>query len=123
MPINLFGNTSSSNNGNKIDTSLFVQKPYLRTNFIESNMEEDIDLKKNKKRIKNSSDPISVREPASKIHVENLFNDHSILNTAHIDLIDRKYTNARFIQVNQLPQIDSQLTAVCMLIMPKTNHH
>ena len=32
-------------------------------------------------------------------------------NTAHIDLSDRSITNARFIQVNQLPQIDSELTA------------
>ena len=29
----------------KFDTSLFVQKPYLRSNYIESNIEEDIDLK------------------------------------------------------------------------------
>ena len=44
MPTNVFGNGSSSyDNGNKIDTSLFVQKPYLRTNYIESNIEEDID--------------------------------------------------------------------------------
>ena len=41
-----------------------------------------------------------------------LFNDSSVLkNTAHIDLNDRKITNARFIQVNQLHQIDSHLTA------------
>ena len=46
MPINVFGN-SSNNSDNKIDTSLFVQKPYLRTNYIESNIEEDIDLKIN----------------------------------------------------------------------------
>ena len=32
-------------------------------------------------------------------------------NTARIDLNDRNITNARFIQVNQLPQIDSHLTA------------
>ena len=32
-------------------------------------------------------------------------------NNAHIDLNDRNITNARFIQVNQLPQIDSHLTA------------
>ena len=32
-------------------------------------------------------------------------------NTAQIDLNDRKITNARFIQVNQLPQKDSLLTA------------
>ena len=64
MPINVFGN-SSNNSDSKIDTNLFVQKPYLRTNYIESNIEEDIDLK-NKYRIKNLSDPISIREAASK---------------------------------------------------------
>ena len=32
-------------------------------------------------------------------------------NTAHIDLNDRNSTNARFKQVNHLPQIDSHLTA------------
>ena len=45
MPINVFGN-SSRDNINKIDTSLFVQKPYLRTICLESNLEEDIDSKK-----------------------------------------------------------------------------
>ena len=110
MPINVFGN-SSNNSDNKIDTSLFVQKPYLRTNYIESNIEEDIDLK-NQFRIKNLPDPISIREAASKNYVDNLFNDSSIIkNSTHIDLNDKNITNARFIQVNQLPQIDSHLTA------------
>ena len=59
MPINVFGK-SSNNSEQKIDTSLFVQKPYLRTNYIEANIEEDIDLK-NQFRIKNVSDPISIR--------------------------------------------------------------
>ena len=44
MPKNVFGN-SSNNNDNKIDTSLFVQKPYLRIKYLEANIEEDIDLK------------------------------------------------------------------------------
>ena len=40
-----------------------------------------------------------------------MFNDSSIVkNTAHIDLNDRNFTNARFTQVNQWPQIDSHLT-------------
>ena len=32
MSINVFGssNSSSNDNGNRIDTSIFVQKPYLR---------------------------------------------------------------------------------------------
>ena len=110
MPINVFGN-SSNNSDNKIDTSLFVQKPYLRTNYIESNIEEDIDLK-NQYRIKNLPDPIEIQDACSKKYVEILFNDPSIVkNTEHIDLNDRNITNARFIQVNQMPQIDSHLTA------------
>ena len=41
-----------------------------------------------------------------------LFNDPNIIgNTSHIDLNDRIITNARIVQVNQLPQIDSHLTA------------
>ena len=51
MPINIFGN-SSNICGNKIDTSLFVQKTYLRTIYIDAIIEEDIDLK-NQYRIKN----------------------------------------------------------------------
>ena len=109
MPINVSG-ISSNNSEQKIDTSLFVQKPYLRTNYMESNIEEDIDLK-NQFRIKNLPDPIDIREAASKIFVLTLFNDPSIVkNTTHIDLNDRNITNARFIQVNQWPQIDSHLT-------------
>ena len=111
MTIKVFGNSSSSYDNNKIDTSLFVQKPYLRTNYIESNIEEDIDLK-TQFRIKNLPDPISIGEPVSKSYVDNKFNDPSIIkNIEHIDLNDRNITKARFIQVNQLPQIDSHLTA------------
>ena len=64
MPINVFGN-SSNNSDNKIDTTLFVQKPYLRHNYIEANIEEDIDLK-NQYRIKNLPNPISITAAASK---------------------------------------------------------
>ena len=110
MPINVFGN-SNSNNNDKIDTSLFVQKPYLQKNYVEADIEEDIDLK-NQYRIKNLPDPISIREACSKNYVDNLFINLSIVkNNAHIHLNDRNITNARYIQVNQLPQIDSHLTA------------
>ena len=62
--------------------------------------------------MKNLPDPLSIREAASKTYVDIFFNDPSILkNTVHIDLNDRNTTNARIIQVNQLPQIDSHLTA------------
>ena len=112
MPIFVFGNRSSSHiNGSKIDTSLFVQKPYLRTNCIEANIEEDIELKI-QFRIKNIHNPVNIGEPVSKHFVDNKYNDPGILkNNEHIDLNGRNITNARFIQVNQLPQIDSHLTA------------
>ena len=88
MPINVFGNSNSNISGKKIDTNLFVQKPYLRTNYIESKQEEDVDLK-NQYIIKNLPDPISIREAASKTCVANKFNDPSIIkNTAHIDFND-----------------------------------
>ena len=110
MPTNVFGN-SSNNSEHKIDTSLIVQKPYLRTKYLESNLEEDIDFK-NKFGIRNLPDPISIREAVAENYVDNLFNDPSILkNNVHIDLNDRNISNARFIQVNQLPQIESHLTA------------
>ena len=45
MPINVIGYSNSKDNGTKIDTSLFVQKPFLRTNYIEADIEEDVNMK------------------------------------------------------------------------------
>ena len=110
MPINVIGDSSSSkNNGNEIDISLFIQKLYLRSNYIEANIEEDFNMK-NQFKIKDcppeNSDAVCIS------YVDNLFNDSSIIkNTSHLGLKDTKITNARFIQVNQLPQIDSHLPA------------
>ena len=101
MPINVFGN-SFHDNINKIDTALFVQKPYLRTNYIESNIEEDIDLK-NQFRNKNLPDPISIREPASKSNVDNIFE-------SDIDFNDVKLENIKFVKVNYQPAVDEHLT-------------
>ena len=77
MPINVFGN-SSIDSEETMDTSVFVQNPYLRTNYIEANFELDIDLK-NQYRIKFLPDPISIRKAASKHYIDNLVNDPSIL--------------------------------------------
>ena len=63
MPINVFGD-SSNNSEYKIDTSLFVQKHYLRTKCTESCLEGGTDLKSHY-RIENLPDPISIREAAS----------------------------------------------------------
>ena len=108
MPINVFGN-SSNNCDNKIDTSLFVQKPYLRHNYIESNIEEDIDLK-NQFRIKNLPDPISIREACSKNYVDNLFNDPSIVkNTQHNEFNNNNLTNINSITLNKQAENDNEV--------------
>ena len=57
---------------------MFVQKPYLRSNFLESNIEADIDLK-NQYRSRKLPIPISIREAASKIYVHKNFIDPSKL--------------------------------------------
>ena len=89
MPINVFGNSNSNNNDNKIDTSLFVQKPSLRTNYIESSIEEDIKLE-NQYKIKTLPDPFSIREAASKSYGDNKFIGPSILkNNDHVDFNDK----------------------------------
>ena len=52
MPINVSGKNNSNENCYKIDTSLFVQKPYLRTKCIDANIKEDVSIR-NQFRIRN----------------------------------------------------------------------
>ena len=100
LPINVFGNSSNISE-NKIDTSLFVQKTYLITKYIESNLEEDIE-KKHQCRNKKLSDPLNIRQAASK---------NMLFFTAHVDFTDKNLENIRFIKVNSLPGILEHLTA------------
>ena len=66
---------------------------------------------KDQYKIKSLHCPPENSDAVCKSYVDTLFNDASkIKNNAHIDLNDRNITNARFIQVNQWPQIDSHLT-------------
>ena len=96
MPINVFGN-SSNNSDNKIDTSMFVQKPYLRANYIESNIEEDIDLK-NQYRIKNLPDPISNTEAFSKNYVDNSIDESSLVRNNQ----DNNFSNNNLTNINSI---------------------
>ena len=54
----LYSKSSNNNTG--------VSKSYVRANYIESNIEEDIDLK-NQFKIKNLPNPINLQDPATKI--------------------------------------------------------
>ena len=110
MPINVFGNSSNNSDNNKIDTSLFVQKPYLRTNYIESNIEEDIYLK-NQYRIKNLPDPISIGEATSKNYVDNSINDVSLVrNNKDNDFGNYNLTNINSITLNTQAVNDNEVT-------------
>ena len=56
--------------------------------------------------------PISIRDAYSENYFDNLFKDPTIKKySSHIYLNDTNITDARFLQVKQLPQIDSHLTA------------
>ena len=61
----------------KISTPLNSQKTYLRTNFIETNNKEDIDMK-NQTKLKNLPTPIDLHQNTPKSYVDNKFNDPSI---------------------------------------------
>ena len=82
MPINVFGNTSKKSK-NKTEILLLVQKPILRANYTESNIEEDIDMK-NQFRIKKTRDPLGITGAASKTYVDNSPNDPSIMKTQNM---------------------------------------
>ena len=108
MPINVFGN-SSNNSGLKFDTSLFVQKPFLRTNYIESNIEEDIDLK-NQYRIKNMPDPVSIQEATSKNYVDNAIDELSLVrNNKDNDFGNYNLTNIKTITLNKQAENDNEV--------------
>ena len=95
MPSNIFGSTFGTTE-NKIDTTLFVEKHYIKLMYIESNVEVGIESK-SEIRNKNLPELVSIRGAASENYVENMFNDPSKkLNFAHIDFRDKNRDNVRF---------------------------
>ena len=68
MPINVFGN-SLNNSEKKLDTSRFVQKSYLRSNYIEADLDHDINLK-NQYRILSLADPVNDLDGTKKTYVD-----------------------------------------------------
>ena len=100
MTINVFGNSSNNNSGNKIDTSMFVKKPYLRSNYIESNI-EDLDLK-NQYRIKNLPNQIEIYDACNKNYVDNIFKND-------IDFNDVKLENINTITLNKQAENDNEV--------------
>ena len=90
MPINVFGNSNSNNSENKIDTSQFVQKSYLRYNYIETDIDHDINLK-NQYRIINTLQPINDNDIVNKKYIDNKIADiikKNIQNDDYISFLD-----------------------------------
>ena len=109
IPINVFGNSNSNNSDTKIDTSLFVQKPYLRSNYFKANIEEDIDLKK-QFRIKNLPDPISITEAASKNYVDAAMDGSSLVRSnKDNDFGNYNLTNINSISLNKPAENDNEV--------------
>ena len=96
MPLNVFGNSNSNNSDNKIVTSLIVQKPYLRPNYIEAIIEKDIELKVHY-RTNKLPDPITKRVATSKAYVENKLNDPSIKKTELMLILTIKISKTFFL--------------------------
>ena len=68
MPINVFGN-SLKNSEIKIDTPRFVQKSYLRSNYIETDIDHDINLKNQYTTI-NTLQPVKDNDIVNKIYID-----------------------------------------------------
>ena len=112
---------SSNISESKIFTSLFVQKPYLKTKEMESNIEEDFDMK-NQSRIKHVKGPVSIGEAASKKYVGNFFNKHGILKkTGYVDSSDNKLDNVRFVKINSMPAVGEHLTTIFYVVQAISN--
>ena len=96
MPITVFGNSSSSNDNNnfKIDLSQYARKSYIRSNYIEADIDHDIDLK-NQNRIINLQSPISDKDGVNRIYIDTKIADiikKNIQNDVYISFLDN-YNN------------------------------
>ena len=87
--MDLFGNSSfSSEKGNKIDASLFVQKPFRRIIYNENNKKEIFYIKK-QFRIKYKPHLLGNIETVCKSYVKSGVNDPSVTrNNAHTNFSD-----------------------------------
>ena len=119
ISINVFVNSSSDDN-----TSLIVRNSYLRTNYTESSIEEDIDMK-NQYRIKNLPCPKENTDSVCKLYDDSRLDDPSTSkNNANVYCNDKNLENGRFLKVNSLPAVREHLTPkfyVCQAFSDRVN--
>ena len=101
--MNVFGSTYSTNQAN-LDTTLFVQKPYLRTNYLESDMEEDIDMKQ-KFKIKNLADPTNDFDAANKSYTDKIINESTLLRIPTYEPLTNDYVTLKNTDSNKVTEL------------------
>ena len=99
----VFGSTSSTNQAN-LDTTLFVQKPYLRTNYLEYDMEEDIDMKQ-KFKIKNLVDPTNDFGAANKAYIDKNISESTLLRIPTYEPLTNDYVSLKNVESNKVIEL------------------
>ena len=107
MPISVFGRTSG-NMERKLDTSSFVQKSYLRTKYIEGNIEKDIE-RKNRFKIKTIPIPVDSKDCISKFYVDekysSLDNETLVKSNKNNNFIGITLLDLDSVYVNKIPNM------------------
>ena len=112
MPINVFGSSLSSNDNHKIDLSQYARKSYIRSNYIETDIDHDINLK-NQYRIINIANPINNKDAINKIYIDTKVADiirRNTQNDDYISFIDNDNTEYKLVKYR--PKIE--LTSISL---------
>ena len=81
--------------GSSTSTNTGITKGYIKVNYIESNMEEDIDMK-NQFKIKNLPNPTNLQDPATKFYVDSKTNNLVSISELDNNSIVRNNKNNNF---------------------------
>ena len=106
-----------------MDTSRFVQKSYLRSNYIETNIDHDINLK-NQHRLINLANPINDKDGVNKKYIDNKSSDiikRNIQNDDYISFLDND--NIEYKLSKYRPKITLTKESFLMLVLAQTVTH
>ena len=102
MTINVFGNSLTSLN-DKIDLSQYARKSYIRSNYIETDINHNIDLK-NQYKLINIPNPINNNDSVNKIYIDTKIADmikRNIQNDDYISFLDNDNVEYKLVRYRQ----------------------
>ena len=102
MTLNVFGNSLTSSN-DKIDLSQYARKSYIRSNYIETDINHDIDLK-NQYKLINIPNPINDKDSVNRIYVDSKIVDmikRNIQNDDYISFLDNDNNEYKLVKYRQ----------------------